>query len=126
MKKAIEFDIKDEELKKYIEDCLKESNIEYELKIEDRWVQKFKQASKYYQVYCLYVNSNNLNKVNKLISDYKNGTIIIDDIEELKETEDDKTDNRFKFFTLKNFLKYYWIALIVIGILMIIGMKFTL
>lgn len=37
MHKAVEFDIEKEELKKYIEECLNEENIDYEIKIEDRW-----------------------------------------------------------------------------------------
>ena len=56
MEKAIEFNISKEELKKYLEECLREENIEYEIKIEDRWIENYKNPSKYYQVYCLYVN----------------------------------------------------------------------
>lgn len=41
MEKAIEFDIGKEELKKYLEKCLTEENIDYEIKIEDRWIQKY-------------------------------------------------------------------------------------
>lgn len=124
MEKAIEFNIEKEELKKYLEECLAEENIDYEMKIEDRWIQKYKEASKYYQVYCLYVN-NNLDKVKQFIKDFENGTIIIDDIEEFKNIEDEENNNRFKIFTQKNFLKYYWIAIIIIGILIIIGIKFS-
>ena len=126
MKKAIEFNIKDEELKKYLEDCLKENKIEYEIKIEDRWIQKFKQASKYYQVYCIYVNSSDLNKAKDFVTDFEKGRIVADNIEELKNAKEDEVDNRFKKFTIKNFLKYYWIALLVIGIIMIIAMKYTM
>lgn len=125
MEKAIEFNIEKEELKKYLEECLAEENIDYEMKIEDRWIQKYKEASKYYQVYCLYVNNNNLDKVKQFIKDFENGTIIIDDIEEFKNIEDEENNNRFKIFTQKNFLKYYWIAIIIIGILIIIGIKFS-
>lgn len=125
MKKAIEFDIEDEEFKKYLEECLTVDNIDYEIKIEERWIEKYKEASKYYQVYCLYVNSNNLDKVKQFISDFENGTIITDGIEELENIEEDESDNSYKKFTLKNFLKYYWIAIIIIGILIIIGIKFS-
>ena len=125
MEKAIEFNIGKEELKKYLEECLTEENIDYEIKIEDRWIQKYKEASKYYQVYCLYVNNNNLDKVEQFIKDFENGTIITDDIEEFKNVEDEEDDNKFKIFTKKNFLKYYWGAIIIIGILIIIGIKFA-
>ena len=125
MEKAIEFEIKNESLKAYLEECLKEDNIDYEIKIEDRWIQKYKEASKFYQVYCLYVNSDKLDKVKKYINDFENGTIITDGIEELENAEEEKVDNRFKIFTIKNFLKYYWIAIILIGILIIIGAKFS-
>lgn len=125
MKKAIEFDLEKEELKKYLEECLTEENMDYEIKIEDRWVQKYKQASRYYQVYCLYVNKNDLNKVKQFLSDFENGSIITDGIEELKNIDEDESDNKFEKFTLKNFLKYYWLVLIIIGILMIIGIKLT-
>ena len=63
MEKAIELNIKDEELKKYFEERLKEENIEYEINIEDKWIEKYKDPSKFYQVYCIYVNSNNIEKV---------------------------------------------------------------
>ena len=124
MEKAIEFNIGEEELKKYLEECLTEENIAYEIKIEDRWIQKYKEASKYYQVYCLYVNNNNLDKVKQFIKDFENGTIITEGIEEFKNVEDEE-DNRFKIFTKKNFWKYYWGAIIIIGILIIIGIKFA-
>ena len=125
MEKAIEFNIGEEEFKRYLEECLTEENINYEIKIEDRWIQKFKEASKYYQVYCLYVNNNNLDKVKQFINGYENGINITDDIEEFKNVEDEEKDNRFNIFTRKNFLKYYWGAIIIIGILIIIGIKFT-
>lgn len=125
MEKVIEFNIVEEELKKYLEECLAEEKINYEIKIEDRWTQKFKEASKYYQVYCLYVNNNNLEKVKQIIKDFENATIITDDIEELKNVEEEEEDNRFKIFTQKNFLKYSWGALIIIGTLIVIGIKFS-
>lgn len=124
MEKAIEFNIENEEIKKYLEECLTEENIDYEIKIEDRWIQQYKEASKYYQVYCLYVSNNNLDKVKKFIKDFENATIITDDIEELKNVEDEEKDNRLKIFSIRNFLKYYWFAIIIIGILIIIGIKF--
>lgn len=125
MEKAIEFNIVEEEIKKYLEECLKEENIDYEIRIEDRWIQQYKQASKYYQVYCLYVNDNNLDKVKQFVKDYENATIITDDIEEFKNVEEEENDNKFKIFTRKKFLKYYFGAIIIIGILIIIGIKFA-
>ena len=125
MEKAIEFNIGKEELKKYLEECLTEENIDYEIRIEDRWIQQYKQASKYYQVYCLYVSNNNLYKVKQLIKDLDNATIITDDIEEFKNVEEEESDNKFKIFTIKSFLKYYWCAIIIIGILIIIGINFA-
>ena len=59
-----------------------------------------------------------------MIKDFENGIILTGDIEELKEVEEED-DNRFKIFTKKNFLKYYWGAIIIIGILIIIGAKFA-
>ena len=123
MEKAIEFNIGKEELKKYLEECLTEENIDYEIRVEDRWTQQYKNASKYYQVYCLYVSNNNLDKVKQFIKDFDNATIITDDIEEFKNVEEEENDNKFKMFTIKNFLKYYWCAIIIIGILIIIGIK---
>ena len=123
MEKAIEFEIKNESLKEYLERCLKEDNIDYEIKIEERWVQKYKEASEYYQVYCVYVNSTQIDNVKKYIKDYENGTIITDGIEELENAEEEK-NTKFKIFTFKNFFKYYWMILILIGILIVIGIKF--
>ena len=123
-----EFNIAKEDLKKYLEECLTEENIDYEIRIEDRWTKQYTQVSKYYQVCCLYVCNNNLDKVKQLIKDFDNPTFIIDDIEELKDVEDvedEENDNKFKIFTVKNFLKYYWGAIIIIGILIIIGIKFS-
>lgn len=45
--------------------------------------------------------------------------------EELKNAEDEEQNNKFKIFTKKNFLKYYWAVLIIIAILIIIGIKYT-
>ena len=56
MVKVIEFNTEREELKKYLEEWLKEENVYYEMKIEERWLERYKEASKYYQVYCLYLN----------------------------------------------------------------------
>ena len=127
MEKATEFNIDQTSLKEYLEECLTEQNINYEIKIEDRWIQKYKNASKYYQVYCIYVDHNNIDKVNKLLNDFKNATIITDNIEELKDIEDEEENDKniFKFFTLKNSLKLYWLAIIIMGILIVIGLKFT-
>ena len=126
MVKVIEFNTEREELKKYREEWLKEENVYYEMKIEERWLERYKEASKYYQVYCLYVNENNLDKVKQFIKDYENATIITDGIEELKNIEGEKDDNRFKIFTKKKFLKYYYVAMIIVGILIIMAIKFTL
>jgi len=125
MEKSIEFGIGEKELKKYLEECLTEENIKYEIRIEDRWIQRYKDTSKYYQVYCLYVNNNNLDKVTQIIKDFENATIITEDIEELKGVEEEEEDERFKIFTRKNFYKYYWGLLFIIGILIIIGIKFA-
>lgn len=124
MEKVIELNIEEKELKRYLEECLIEEKINYEIKIEDRWIQKFKEASKYYQVYCLYVNNNDIDKVKQIIKDYENGIIITEDIEELKDAKNEEDDYRFKIFTEKKFLKYYWAAIAIIGILIFIGMKF--
>ncbi len=126
MVKVIEFNTEREELKKYLEEWLKEENVYYEMKIEERWLERYKEASKYYQVYCLYVNENNLDKVKQFIKDYENATIITDGIEELKNIEGEKDDNRFKIFTKKKFLNYYYVAMIIVGILIIMAIKFTL
>lgn len=123
MEKAIEFNINDNELKKYLEESLIEEKIDYEIRIEDRWIQHYRQASEYYQVYCIYVDSNYLDNVRKLIEDFENATIITDGIEEHKNIEE-QTDEKYKKFTIKNFLKYYWCAIIIIGILIVIGVKF--
>ena len=127
MEKATEFSIDQTSLKEYLEECLTEQNINYEIKIEDRWIQKYKNASNHYQVYCIYVDYNNLDKINKLLDDFKNATIITDNIEELKDIEDEEENDKniFKFFTLKNFLKLYWLAIIIMGILIVIGLKFS-
>ena len=125
MEKAIEFNIGKEELKKYLEECLTDENIDYEIRTEDRWTMQHKNPSKYYQVYCLYVSNNNLDKVKQFIKDFDNATIITDDIEEFKNVEEEEDDNKFKIFTIKTFLKYYWCAIIIIGILIIIGIKFA-
>ena len=74
-------------------------------------------------MYCLYVNKDKLERVDEIIKEYENGDIITEGIEELDSIEDEKYNNKFKIFTLKNFLKYYWIILIVIGLLIVIGMK---
>lgn len=55
MEKAIEFEIENESLKEYLEECLKEDNINYEIKIEERWIQKYKEASKYYHRFIVYM-----------------------------------------------------------------------
>ena len=123
MEKVIEFVDENNRLKKYLEECLLEEKIYYEIKIEERWTKNYKQASKYYQVYCLYVNKDKLERVDEIIKEYENGDIITEGIEELDSIEDEKYNNKFKIFTLKNFLKYYWIILIVIGLLIVIGMK---
>lgn len=123
MKKAIEFNINENELKRYLEESLIEEKIDYKIRIEDRWIQHYEQASEYYQVYCIYVDSNHLDNVRKLIEDFENATIVTDGIEELQNVEE-QTDEKYKKFTKKNFLKYYWSAIIIIGILIVIGVNF--
>lgn len=121
MEKAIEINVNEKELKDYLEECLAEENINYEVRIEDRWIERFKEASKYYQVYCIYVDSNYLEKVEKMINDFKNATIITDGIEELKDIEkDDETynkSNREKFL-----IGFFW-TLIIINVLIAIIAK---
>lgn len=124
MKKVVEFKISEESFKKYLEECLNEEKINYEIKLEERWIQKFKSASKYYQVYCLYVNDSDIDKVLKFIDDFENGDIVSDGVEELNEEEENNEEKISNKFTIKSFLKYYWLALLIIGILIIIGSKF--
>ena len=124
MKKVVEFKVSEESFKKYLEECLNEEKINYEIKLEERWIQKFKSASKYYQVYCLYVNDSDIDKVSKFIDDFEKGDIVSDGVEELKEEEENNEENISNRFTIKSFLKYYWLALLIIGILIIIGSKF--
>ena len=123
MKKVVEFKVSEESFKKYLEECLNEEKINYEIKIEERWIQKFKSASKYYQVYCLYVNNSDIDKVSKFIDDFENADIVFDDVEELKDEEENNEEKVSNRFTIKSFLKYYWLALLIIGILIIIGSK---
>ena len=89
------------------------------------WIQRYKDASKYYQVYCIYVNGNDLDKTKKYIEDYENGIIITDGIEEFKDIKDEENDDRFRIFSIKKFLKFYWLAIVIIGILIISGIKLT-
>ena len=125
MKKIIEFGLEKEELKKYLEECLTEENINFQIKIEDRWTEQYKNASEYYKVYCLYVNDN-FDKVEQFIKDFENAKIISDDVEELKYAEEEEEkDNRFKIFTIKNFVKYFYIALLIIAIIIIIAAKLS-
>ena len=124
MKTVVEFKVSEESFKKYLEECLNEEKINYEIKLEERWIQKFKSASKYYQVYCLYVNDSDIDKVSKFIDDFEKGDIVSDGVEELKEEEENNEENISNRFTIKSFLKYYWLALLIIGILIIIGSKF--
>ena len=102
MEKVIEFNVTREDLKEYLEECLKEENIEYEIKIEDRWIQHYDEASKYYQVYCLYVNNSGLNKVKQFIEDFNNATVVTDDIEELKNVAL-CSPRRLRYFGLLNY-----------------------
>lgn len=125
MKKVIEFGLEKEELKKYLEECLAEENINFQIKVEDRWTEQYKNASEYYKVYCLYVNDN-FDKVEQFIKDFENAKIISDDVEELKYAEEEEEkDNRFKIFTIKNFVKYFYIALLIIAIIIIIAAKLS-
>ena len=119
MEKVIEFNLEEKQLKEYIEESLKEKNINYEIKVEDRWIQRYYDASKYYQVYCLYVDKNYLNEVKNIIRDFEEAVIVTEDIEELQGEEDN--DNKYKIFTLKNFLKYYWVLLIIIVLIIILS-----
>lgn len=121
MEKAIELNIKDEELKKYFEDRLKEDNIKYEINIEDRWIQKYKDASKFYQVYCIYVTSNNVEKVKQFMKDFENGTIVTEGIEEFQNIDEEENIETSSSFTIIDLLKFFGGAIILIGIAIIIG-----
>ena len=123
MEKIIEFDLKNKELKQYLEKCLTEENIEYELKIEEKWIQVFHNPSHYYQVYSVYVNSDKRDRVEKIINNFENGVIITDGIKELENAEAEEENNFLKKFTVKNFIKYFFGALIIIGILIIVVSK---
>ncbi len=125
MEKIVEFDLKNKELKQYLEKCLKEENIEYELKIEEKWIQSFHNPSHYYQVYSVYVNSDKRERVEKIINNFENGVIITDGIKELENAEVEEENNLLKKFTVKNFIKYFFGVLIIIGILIIIVSKLT-
>lgn len=127
MEKIAEFNTENEILKKYLEESLSEKDIKYEIKLEERWTQNYIDVSKYYKVYCLYVNSDNINQAKQIIEDFEKAKIITDDIEELKNEEPENSEENLKnkIFTKKNFLKYYWGAILIIAILIIIGLKFT-
>lgn len=127
MEKIAEFYTENEILKKYLEESLSEKDIKYEIKLEERWTQNYIDVSKYYKVYCLYVNSDNINQAKQIIEDFEKAKIITDDIEELKNEEHENSEENLKnkIFTKKNFLKYYWGAILIIAILIIIGLKFT-
>ncbi len=127
MEKIAEFNTENEILKKYLEESLSEKDIKYEIKLEERWTQNYIDVSKYYKVYCLYVNSDNINQAKQIIEDFEKAKIITDDIEELKNEEHENSEENLKnkIFTKKNFLKYYWGAILIIAILIIIGLKFT-
>lgn len=124
MEKAIELNIKDEELKKYFEERLKEENIEYEINIEDRWIEKYKDPSKFYQVYCIYVNSNNIEKVKQFMKDFENATIITDGIEEFQNIDEEENIENSNIFTITDLLKFFLGAIILMGIATFICLKF--
>ncbi len=71
------------------------------------------------------MNNNNFDKVKQIIKDFENATIITDDVEELKNVEEEEDNNKSQIYTRKNFLKYYFGAIIIIGIIIIIGVKFA-
>lgn len=126
MEKAIEFNVNQEQLREYLEECLTEQNVNYEMKIEERWIEGRKQASKYYNVYCLYVNKNNLKNVEKLVKKFENGKIVTSNIEELNNSEESKSEekedieNWSRAYNVKKFIKYYFLALLLIGIAIIL------
>ena len=122
MEKVIEFNLNDNALKNYLVECLEEKNITYEIKIEDRWIQKFKNPSQFYQVYCLYVKKEDLTSVEEIINNYKNAEIITDDIEELKDIENEE-DDYSKDATKRSLFKFYLAAIVLLGILIIIGIN---
>lgn len=123
MEKIAEFSLKDEEFKQYIEQCLTEENIDYEIKIEEKWIQGYHNPSQYYQVCSVYVNSDSLDKVEKIKKDFENATIVTDGIEELENAEDEEENNFFNKFTAKNCIKYCILPFIIVGIIIIIGVS---
>ena len=120
MERAIEFNKENEELKKYFEDCLKDANIDYLIKVEDRWIEHYHNPSEFYQAYCIYVNSTDTEKIKQFMRDYENATIITDEIEELQNINEEENEEISEKFTFKNLLNSFWIFLIIIGIVTII------
>ena len=91
MDKIFEFKVQDERMKKYLEECLAEDKIEYEIKIEDRWLSRARGMSERYQVYCLYANSDKLDTIKQYVKDFENGEVITDGIEELENADEEKS-----------------------------------
>ena len=117
MDKIFEFNVQDERMKKYLEECMTEDKIEYEFKVEDRWYPRVKGSVNHYQVYCLYANSDKLDIIKQYVKDFENGEIITDGIEELENSEEEK-NKKNKIFIIKKILAYIFVAMFAITILM--------
>ena len=117
MDKIFEFNVQDERLKKYLEDCLTEDKIEYEFKVEDRWYPRVKGSVNHYQVYCLYANNEKIDIIKQYVKDFENGEIIIDGIEELENADEEKNK---KILNLNKILAYISVSMMLIVFLVAI------
>lgn len=125
MVKVLEFNVKNEILKNYFTELLQEEKINYKLNIEDRWIQHVKGASKFYQVYCVYVNEDDFERAKKIADDYVNSTIIIEENDELINAENIEPNNLFAIFTKKNFYILYWGGILFLAIMLGIIIYFS-
>ena len=117
MDKIFEFNVQDERLKKYLEDCLTEDKIEYEFKVEDRWLYSNKGQSEHYQVHCLYANNEKLDIIKQYVKDFENGEIITEGIDELENADEEK-NKKSKIFIVKKIVAYIFTAMFAIAFLM--------
>ena len=117
MDKIFEFNIQDERMKKYLEECMTEDKIEYEFKVEDRWYPRVKGSVNHYQVYCLYANSDKLDIIKQYVKDFENGEVITDGIEELENEDEEKNK---KNLNLNKILAYISATMILIALFAVI------
>ena len=118
MNKIFEFNIQDERMKKYLEECMTEDKIEYEFKVENRWYDRFdrlnnRQVYKNNQVYCLYANNDKYDKIKQYVKDFENGEIITDGIDELENADEEKSK---KILNLNKILAYISATMILIAL----------